>query len=42
MGYGIPAAVGAKVASPESIVVDVDGDASASMTVSSVLRFRRV
>ncbi|KAK2459432.1 hypothetical protein APHAL10511_008543 [Amanita phalloides] len=32
MGYGLPAAIGAKVAAPEKIVVDVDGDASFSMT----------
>lgn len=32
MGFGVPAAIGAKVAAPEKIVVDVDGDASFSMT----------
>lgn len=32
MGYGLPAAIGAKVASPDKIVVDIDGDASFSMT----------
>lgn len=32
MGYGLPAAIGAKVAAPEKIVVDIDGDASFSMT----------
>lgn len=32
MGYGLPSAIGAKVAAPEKIVVDVDGDASFSMT----------
>ncbi|GAA5990229.1 hypothetical protein JCM5350_000433 [Sporobolomyces pararoseus] len=32
MGYGVPSAIGAKVAAPEKIVVDVDGDASFSMT----------
>ena len=32
MGFGLPAAVGAKVAAPEKIVVDIDGDASFSMT----------
>lgn len=32
MGFGVPAAVGAKVAAPEKIVVDIDGDASFSMT----------
>ncbi|ORY43588.1 acetolactate synthase [Leucosporidium creatinivorum] len=32
MGYGLPSAIGAKVAAPEKIVVDIDGDASFSMT----------
>ncbi|KDN42310.1 acetolactate synthase [Tilletiaria anomala UBC 951] len=32
MGYGVPAAIGAKVAAPEKVVIDVDGDASFSMT----------
>ncbi|KZT70093.1 acetolactate synthase [Daedalea quercina L-15889] len=32
MGFGLPAAVGAKVGAPHKIVVDIDGDASFSMT----------
>ncbi|EGG02055.1 uncharacterized protein MELLADRAFT_110430 [Melampsora larici-populina 98AG31] len=32
MGYGLPAAIGAKVAQPQKFVVDIDGDASFSMT----------
>lgn len=32
MGFGLPASIGAKVASPQKIVVDIDGDASFSMT----------
>ncbi|KAK4053193.1 Acetolactate synthase, mitochondrial [Microbotryomycetes sp. JL201] len=32
MGYGLPSAIGAKVAAPNKIVVDIDGDASFSMT----------
>jgi len=32
MGFGVPAAIGAKVARPDAIVVDIDGDASFSMT----------
>ncbi|KAF7297630.1 Acetolactate synthase [Mycena kentingensis (nom. inval.)] len=32
MGFGLPAAIGAKVAAPEKVVVDIDGDASFSMT----------
>ena len=32
MGFGLPSAIGAKVAAPEKIVVDIDGAASFSMT----------
>ncbi|KZT61567.1 acetolactate synthase [Calocera cornea HHB12733] len=32
MGFGLPSAIGCKVAAPEKIVVDIDGDASFSMT----------
>lgn len=32
MGFGFPAALGAKVAKPEKVVVDVDGDGSFLMT----------
>ena len=32
MGYGVPAAIGAKVAKPDHVVIDIDGDASFSMT----------
>ncbi|KAK4553587.1 Acetolactate synthase, mitochondrial [Recurvomyces mirabilis] len=32
MGYGLPAAIGAKVAMPEKLVIDIDGDASFLMT----------
>ncbi|TFK36391.1 thiamine diphosphate-binding protein [Crucibulum laeve] len=32
MGFGLPAAIGAKVAAPHKTVVDIDGDASFSMT----------
>ncbi|KAL4403105.1 Acetolactate synthase, mitochondrial [Malassezia pachydermatis] len=32
MGFGLPSAIGAKVAKPDHLVVDVDGDASFSMT----------
>lgn len=32
MGYGFPAAIGAQVARPDKLVVDIDGDASFSMT----------
>ncbi|OQO10650.1 Acetolactate synthase catalytic subunit, mitochondrial [Cryoendolithus antarcticus] len=36
MGYGLPAAIGAKVASPEKLVIDVDGDASFCMTLTEL------
>lgn len=36
MGYGLPAAIGAKVAAPNQIVVDIDGDASFSMTMAEL------
>ena len=32
MGFGLPGAIGAKVAAPHKTVIDVDGDASFSMT----------
>ena len=32
MGFGLPSAIGAKVAAPQKTVVDIDGDASFSMT----------
>ena len=32
MGFGLPSAVGAKVAAPHKTVIDIDGDASFSMT----------
>lgn len=32
MGYGLPAAIGAKVAEPDKLVIDIDGDASFLMT----------
>ncbi|KAF7296545.1 Acetolactate synthase [Mycena chlorophos] len=32
MGFGLPAAIGAKIARPEKTVIDIDGDASFSMT----------
>lgn len=32
MGYGLPSAIGAKVGAPHKTVVDIDGDASFSMT----------
>ncbi|KAK0385927.1 hypothetical protein NLU13_7102 [Sarocladium strictum] len=33
MGYGLPAAIGAKLARPDCLVIDIDGDASFGMTM---------
>ncbi|KAL7271166.1 Acetolactate synthase, mitochondrial [Rhizina undulata] len=33
MGYGLPSAIGAKVAKPDHVVIDIDGDASFNMTL---------
>lgn len=36
MGYGLPAAIGAKVGAPNSLVIDIDGDASFNMTLTEL------
>lgn len=36
MGYGLPAAIGAKVAQPDALVIDIDGDASFGMTLTEL------
>ena len=36
MGYGLPAAIGAKVARPNDLVIDIDGDASFGMTLTEL------
>jgi acetolactate synthase-1/2/3 large subunit len=36
MGYGLPAAIGAKVARPDALVFDIDGDASFNMTLTEM------
>jgi acetolactate synthase-1/2/3 large subunit len=36
MGYGLPAAIGAKVGKPDALVIDIDGDASFSMTLTEL------
>lgn len=36
MGFGLPAAIGAKVARPDALVVDLDGDASFNMTLTEL------
>lgn len=37
MGYGLPACIGAKIANPDALVIDVDGDASFNMTMAELL-----
>ncbi len=41
MGYGLPAAIGAKVAFPERMVIDIDGDGSLNMTIHELSTCRR-
>ncbi|PLB49736.1 acetolactate synthase [Aspergillus steynii IBT 23096] len=41
MGFGLPAAIGAKVGRPDALVIDIDGDASFSMTLSELLTARQ-
>jgi acetolactate synthase-1/2/3 large subunit len=36
MGFGLPAAIGAKVAKPNDLVIDIDGDASFNMTLTEL------
>jgi len=36
MGYGLPAAVGVQMAHPESLVIDIAGDASVQMTMQEM------
>ncbi|MDO5554316.1 MAG: biosynthetic-type acetolactate synthase large subunit [Planctomycetia bacterium] len=36
MGFGLPAAIGAKVARPDAIVVDIDGDGSFQMNIQEM------
>ncbi|PYI12262.1 acetolactate synthase catalytic subunit [Aspergillus sclerotiicarbonarius CBS 121057] len=36
MGFGLPAAIGAKVARPSALVIDIDGDASFNMTMTEL------
>ena len=41
MGFGLPAAIGAKVARPYALVVDIDGDGSLGMTINELSTCRR-
>jgi acetolactate synthase I/II/III large subunit len=36
MGFGLPAAIGAQIANPEKLVIDVDGDGSIRMNVGEL------
>jgi acetolactate synthase-1/2/3 large subunit len=36
MGYGLPAAIGAQIAMPGQVVVDIDGDHSFNMTMTEL------
>jgi acetolactate synthase-1/2/3 large subunit len=37
MGFGLPASIGAKIGSPGSLVIDIDGDGSFCMTMAELL-----
>jgi acetolactate synthase-1/2/3 large subunit len=41
MGYGLPAAIGAKVAFPQRQVIDIDGDGSLNMTIHELATCHR-
>ncbi|HPO68964.1 MAG TPA: biosynthetic-type acetolactate synthase large subunit, partial [Anaerohalosphaeraceae bacterium] len=36
MGYGLPAAIGVKIACPDKLVIDIDGDSSFNMTLTEL------
>ncbi|HUL48035.1 MAG TPA: biosynthetic-type acetolactate synthase large subunit [Steroidobacteraceae bacterium] len=36
MGFGLPAAIGAQIASPERLVIDIDGDSSIRMNIGEL------
>jgi acetolactate synthase-1/2/3 large subunit len=41
MGYGLPAAIGAKIACPQRQVIDIDGDGSLNMTIHELATCHR-
>jgi acetolactate synthase-1/2/3 large subunit len=41
MGYGLPAAIGAKIACPDRMVIDIDGDGSLNMTIHELATCHR-
>jgi acetolactate synthase-1/2/3 large subunit len=36
MGFGLPAAIGAQIARPDALVIDIDGDSSFNMTLTEI------
>jgi acetolactate synthase-1/2/3 large subunit len=36
MGFGLPACIGAKIAQPDKLVIDIDGDSSFNMTLTEL------
>ena len=36
MGYGFPAAIGAQIANPDALVIDIAGDASILMNIQEM------
>jgi acetolactate synthase-1/2/3 large subunit len=41
MGYGLPAAIGAKIGCPQRLVIDIDGDGSLNMTIHELATCHR-
>ncbi len=41
MGYGLPAAIGAKMGCPDRMVIDIDGDGSLNMTIHELATCHR-
>jgi acetolactate synthase-1/2/3 large subunit len=41
MGYGLPAAIGAKAGCPDQLVIDIDGDGSLNMTIHELATCHR-
>jgi len=41
MGYGLPAAIGAKIGRPDQLVIDIDGDGSLNMTIHELATCHR-
>ena len=42
MGYGLPAAIGAQVAFPDSLVINLDGDGSFQINIQGTGHHRPV